>query len=210
MSNSIPVKNASGQPSRPARVHMRSTCIPPRLALAALLALLWPGLPRTQSTTLARMDLKELSQRAAVIARVRCVKAVSWVDLSLVWTLTAFELTEAWKGNPPAKFTVRLPGGEAAGRRVTVEGAPRFVAGEEAVLFLEPDRGGQMNIVSWAQGTFRIRRNPRTGAEEAMQDTAGLLVLDARTGLWSQGEQRRLPLVQLRARVARAIAESAR
>jgi len=210
MSISISAVSASGLPVRPEEVRGRSARIPRRLAIAAFFVLLWPGLPRTQSTTLARMDLKELAQRAAVIARVRCVKAVSWVDLSLVWTLTAFELTEAWKGNPPPKFTVRLPGGEAAGRRVTVEGAPRFVAGEEAVLFLEPDRGGQMNIVSWAQGTFRIGRNPRTGAEEALQDTASLLVLDPRTGQWSPGEHRRLPLAQLRARVARAIAEPAR
>ena len=188
----------------------RGAALPQRLAAAALFALLWPGLPATHSTTLARMDLRELARRAVYVARVRCVQAVSWADASLVWSLTSFEVTEIWKGDPPPKFTVRLPGGESAGKRVTVEGAPRFAVGEEAVLFLEPERGLQLNIVSWAQGTFRIRRNPRTGAEEATQDTAGLQLLDARSSKTSEGERRRLPLAELRAGVARAIAESGR
>jgi len=210
MSHLISANRVSPRSLRPAKVHRRSACIVPRLALAALFTLLWPGLPGTQSTTLARMDLRELALRAAYVARVRCVNASSAADAGRVWTETTFEVTEAWKGDPPAKFTVRLPGGEIAGRRVMVEGAPRFAVGEQAVLFLGVGRGRQINIVSWAQGTFRIRRNPRTGAEEAAQDTAGLLVLDPRSGQWSQGERRRLPLAQLRARVARAIAESAR
>jgi len=210
MSNLISANGAFRRLARPAKVHRRSACIPRRLALVALFALLWPGLPRIQSTSLARMDLRELALRAVYVARVRCVNAMSSGDTGHVWTETTFEVTEAWKGDPPAEFTVRLPGGEAAGRRVMVEGAPRFAVGEQAVLFLGIGKGRQMNILSWVQGTFRIRRNPRTGAEEATQDTAGLLELDPRTGQWSQGEQRRLPLAQLRARVARDIAESAR
>jgi len=200
----------SRRPLRPVNVYWRSACILPRLAFAALFVLLGPGLPRTQSTTLARMDLRELALRASYVARVRCVNASSAAGAGLVWTETTFEVTEAWKGDPPAKFSVRFPGGDAAGLRVRVEGAPRFAVGEQAVLFLGIGKGGQMNIVSWAQGTFRIGRDPRSGAEEATQDTAGLLVLDPRSGQWSQGQRRRIPLPQLRARVARAIAESAR
>ncbi|HKO05615.1 MAG TPA: hypothetical protein VJW51_12740 [Candidatus Acidoferrales bacterium] len=210
MSNLIPAHSkphlAAGQSRRPGR----GASLSRRMAAAALFALLWPGVPATQSTTLARMELRELALRAPYVARVRCVQAVSWADASLVWSLTSFEVIEAWKGNPPPKFTVRLPGGESAGKRVTVEGAPRFAVGEDAVLFLEPERGLQLNIVSWAQGTFRIRRNPRTGAEEATQDTAGLQILDARTGKSSEGERRRLTVAQLRAGVARAVAESKR
>ena len=201
-------------PARPPLLRVKARAgrggIHRRLALAALLALVGPGLPRSGSTTLARMDLRELAVRAAYVARVRCTNAVSSSDAGHVWTNTTFEVTEAWKGSPPAEFTVRLPGGSAAGLRVMVEGAPRFAVGEQAVLFLATGKGRQLSIVSWAQGTFRILRNPRTGAEEAMQDTAGLEVLDPRTGLWSQGGQRRISLSQLRARVAQAITEAAR
>ncbi|HMD33203.1 MAG TPA: hypothetical protein VKG84_14905 [Candidatus Acidoferrales bacterium] len=180
------------------------------LVAAAGLALLWPGGAPAQSTTLARMDLRELATRATYVARVRCVAATSWADASLVWTLSTFDVIESWKGDPPPRFTVRLPGGEAAGQRVTVEGAPRFAAGEEALLFLEPQRGRQMNIVSWAQGTFRIRRNPRTGAEEATQDTAGLQLIGPSAAKSSSGERRSLPLTKLRALVGSVLAESPR
>jgi hypothetical protein len=210
MSHLISANVPTRPPLRPAKGHARNGGIRWRVALAALFALLGPGLPRIHSTTLARMDLRELAMRAAYVARVRCTNAVSSADAGHVSTSTTFEVTEAWKGSPPAEFTVRLPGGNAAGLRVMVEGAPRFAVGEQAVLFLANGKGGQISIVSWAQGTFRIRRDPRTGAEEVMQDTAGLQVLDPRTGQWSQGGQRRISLGQLRMRVAQAIAESAR
>jgi hypothetical protein len=210
MNDFIPVNVPSRPPVWPANGRAGSGGIHWRLALVALFALLGPGLPATQSTTLARMDLRDLALRAAYVARVRCVNAVSAANAGHVWTSTTFKLTEAWKGDPPAEFTVRLPGGETAGLHVMVEGAPRFTAGEQAVLFLAIGKERQLNIVSWAQGTFRIGRDPRTGTEVATQDTAGLQVLDPRTGQWSQGGQRRLPLAQLRARVVQAIAESAR
>lgn len=210
MSHLIPANVPARPRLRPAKVRAGSGGIRWRLALAALFALVGPGLPRSGSTTLARMDLRELALRAAYVARVRCTNAVSSANAGYVWTRTTFEVTEAWKGSPPAEFTVRLPGGDAAGLRVMVEGAPRFAVGEQAVLFLAIGKGSELKILSWAEGTFRILRNPLTGAEEAMQDTAGLQVLDPRTGKWSQGGQRKLPLGQLRARVAQAIGESAR
>jgi hypothetical protein len=177
---------------------------------AALFLFCWPGPPPARSTSLARMDLRELARRSAYVARVQCLSSTNWPDARLAWTLTSFEVTDSWKGHPPEQFTIRLPGGETAGSRVTVEGAPRFVAGEEAVLFLEPGKGRQMNIVSWAQGTFRIRRDPRSGLEEATQDTAGVQLFDARGGQWSSGALHRLPVANLRALVARALAEAPR
>jgi hypothetical protein len=181
-----------------------------RWAAAIVIVLAGLGLPRAEATTLARMDVRELTERASYVARVRCVEASSLADAGQVWTVTTFEVTEAWKGNPPARFIVRLPGGEAAGVRVNVEGAPRFAAGEEAVLFLQAGKGRPTNIISWAQGTFRIRPNPRTGAEEAVQDTAGLPLLDTRSGRWWPGGRRQIPLVELRLAVARAAQEEKR
>jgi len=210
MKNSPNTQSAPGRPTLAGNSHRRSGWVAARLLAILLAALVWPAMPATESTTLARMDLRELSLRAAIIARVRCVASAPAANAGRVWTQTTFEVIAAWKGAPPARFTIRLPGGEAAGLRMTVEGAPRFSAGEEAVLFLDAGGGRPINIVSWAQGTFRIQRNARTGAEEAAQDTAGLRVLDSRTGKWSEGGIRRIPLAELQARVARAIAEVVR
>ncbi len=178
-------------------------------AFAFLLFLLALGMTQLHATTLARMDLRELALQSSYIVRARCLSTASQAGSGLISTLTTFAVTEAWKGNPPSTFTVRLPGGEAAGRRVTVEGAPRFVVGEEVVLFLSAAPSRPTSVVSWAQGTFRIRRNARTGVAEAVQDTAGLLVLDTRSGSWSSGERRQLPLAELRARVSRVLQEVA-
>jgi hypothetical protein len=182
----------------------------PASAAAILLALLPAGRAQLHATTLARMDVRELARQSAYIARARCMNTASQSAAGQVWTLSTFVVTEAWKGNPPSPFTVRLPGGQAAGLRVTVEGAPRFAAGEDVVLFLTPDSSRGMSIISWAQGTFRVRRNPRTGDAVVVQDTAGLQVLDTRSGSWSPGERRQLPLAELRARVTRALQEPAR
>jgi len=187
-----------------------SPSAPRRAAAAAILTLAALCLPQALATTLARMSVRELAQQSTYIARVRCVTAVTMADMNLVWTVSTFEVAEAWKGTPPPRFTVRLPGGVAAGLRVRVEGAPRFSAGEDLVLFLAEGRGRQMNIVSWAQGTFRIRKNLRTAVELAVQDTAGLQLLDARSGARTEGERRQLSLASLRASVAHALQEAAR
>jgi hypothetical protein len=191
---------------------------------AMFAALVCSGVPRAQTTTLARMDLRELSTRATIVARVRCVRITTWPAGNLVWTRTVFQLVESWKGDPPARFTVRLPGGESAGQRVIVEGAPRFAVGEDAVLFLEPLMGHEMTIVSWAQGTFRIHANPRTRVEEAMQDTAGLQLVDGNgasaragasparppTSMPANNDTRPISVARLRALVARALGEATR
>ena len=178
---------------------------PQRVTAPALLALAVLCLPHARATTLARMNLRELVQQSTYIARVRCVKTASVADPNMVWTVTTFEVTESWKGNPPLNFTVRLPGGDAAGLRVLVAGAPRFSVGEDVVLFLFDDRAHRLNILSWAQGTFRIRKDPRTAVELAIQDTAGLQVLDLRSGTRAEGERRQLSLPVLRATVARVL-----
>jgi len=210
MTQLIPAPHSRGGRQQPARRAGRDFRLPARLAASALVALLAPGLAPATATTLARMSVQELAQQATYVARVRCAKTASVADENLVWTLTRFDVIETWKGSPPSPFILRLPGGEAAGLRVAVEGAPRFSVGEEVVLFVTADRGRQMNIVSWAQGTFRIRQNPRTGVEEAVQDTAGLQILDANSGRRSTGGRRQFPLAELRTAVSRAVREGAR
>lgn len=194
----------------PARRTPRARVNLPASAAAALLALFCSAPALLRATTLARMDLPQLARESTFIARARCVRVASRAGSGMVWTFSTFVVTEAWKGNPPSPFIVRMPGGKAAGLRVSVEGAPRFAVGEDVVLFLSGPAAPTTTILSWAQGTFRIRRNPRTGAEEAVQNTAGLRVFDSRSGAWSPGERRQGTLAALRARVAAALQDAAR
>jgi len=177
------------------------------VALAAAAASVWTGAPPAAGTNLVRMDVRALALSATSIVRARCLAVASRPDAGSVSTFTTFQTLERWKGPAPQQFTLRLPGGEAAGFTVRVEGAPRFFPGEEVVLFLARTRSGDITIVSWAQGTFRIRMNPLAGVEEALQDTGGLTLLDGHSPRGSAGARRNLSLAVLRAQVARSLAE---
>jgi hypothetical protein len=161
-----------------------------------------------EATTLARLSLDQLARAAETVARVRCTEAASYVQDGTVWTRTQFTVIEPLKGVPPAQVTVRLPGGRAGGVLVVVEAAPRFRPGEESVLFLERTSTGEYSVTGWALGTFRVRRNARTGEETVTQDSSGLAVFDAAARRFVIEGVRDLPLGEFRRRLAGAFRSS--
>lgn len=173
------------------------------LASIALLAI------SAGATTLKRMSLEEMTATASVVARVRCTASEVRAERGEIWTFTSFETVETLKGSPPAQFTVRLIGGRLGHLKATVDGVPRFRNGEELILFLEPAPAGQWTVVSWVQGTFRVRHDPATGSEVVTQDTSGLAMFDARTRQFMPGGVRNLPLGEFKQRVADAAARDA-
>ena len=134
------------------------------------------------STTLVRMSVAQMTQAAQLVARVRCVSNSTGWDAGEIWTSTSFAVEETWKGSPSANsnstLTVRLLGGTVKNLTSAVSGIPRFVPGEEVILFLEPATHGDYSVVSWIQGTFRIRRDLRTSRQIAIQDTASFDTFD--------------------------------
>jgi hypothetical protein len=90
------------------------------------------------ATTLSELSTDELSQEAAWIARVR----VNQISTSAIGTFPhreiQGELVEIFKGSGDVGDFVsfKLPGGERNGKTYAVMGLPRFVEGQEYVLFL--------------------------------------------------------------------------
>jgi len=162
-----------------------------------------------QATTLARMSLAKMTQAASVVIRARCVGNSAGWDAGEIWTLSAFDVENVWKGASPERITVRLLGGRAGNLTSSVSGVPRFRPGEEVVLFLEPTARGDYSVVSWEQGTFRIARNA-AGAESVTQDTAAFATFDPATQRYEATGIRGVPIETLRARVADALSNSAR
>ena len=162
-----------------------------------------------QATTLARMSLAKMTQAASVVIRARCVGNSAGWDAGEIWTLSAFDVEDVWKGASPERITVRLLGGRAGNLTSSVSGVPRFRPGEEVVLFLEPTARGDYSVVSWEQGTFRIGRNA-AGAESVTQDTAAFATFDPTTQRYEAPGIRGVPIETLRARVADALSNSAR
>ena len=154
------------------------------------------------ATTLLRMSLAKMAHTAKVIARARCVGSSANWDAGEIWTFTTFDAEETWRGTTPARFTVRLLGGRLGNLTASVSGVPRFRIGEDVILFLEPTARGDFSVVGWEQGTFRIKRDPRTGKASATQDSAAFATFDPVTRQFQVEGIERMPLNTLRARIA--------
>jgi hypothetical protein len=165
--------------------------------------------PVSQATTLMRMSLAQMARTAQVIVRARCVSNATLWDEGEIWTRTTFDVEESWSGPPGSRqLAVRLLGGSLGNISSRVSGIPRFQPGEDTVLFLEPSRNGDFAIVSWQQGTFRIRQNAAMGAEIVVQDTASALTYDPVSRRFEAAGIRAMALVDFRSRVVAALGAS--
>jgi hypothetical protein len=111
-----------------------------RLAVLILGALL--ATTPAKPTTLVRMSIAQMTQAAHLVVRARCVSNSTAWDAGEIWTFTSFAMEETWKGtlsgNSGTYLTVRLLCGSVGNLTSTVSGIPRFIPGEQVVLFLEP------------------------------------------------------------------------
>ena len=162
----------------------------------------------TAATSLERMSVAQIARSARLIVRVECVANFTSWDAGEVWTFTSFEIESSWKGAPPAaRITVRLLGGRVGNLTSSVSGVPRFRPGEKVVLFLEPSSRGDFSVVSWMQGTFRIRRDARTGKESVTQDTAAFATFNPGKRQFENSGVQGLALDTFRAQVSAALGE---
>jgi len=156
------------------------------------------------ATMLVRMDLNALARSAEIIARVRCIHTNTRWESGAVWTFDDFDVLEVFKGSASQLLRVRLPGGRVEHTDVRIEGVPEFASGEETILFVERTSAGDYGITSWAQGTFRVRRQP-SGDALLTQDTSHIAVFDPRTRQFTTTGARNLPLSEFREQLAEAL-----
>lgn len=168
------------------------------IAFAVLLA------PLAKSTMLERLSLAQLTSSAASVVHAECTGNQTLWHGGEIWTVTSFRVLGNWEGNSPQKIQVWMIGGRVGAVTSYVPGAPRFRPGEEAVLFLEPARSGALSITAWSEGTFRIRRDPRTGEMRVSQDTAITPDFDPSSRTFYATGIRDWPLAKLKARVIAA------
>jgi hypothetical protein len=160
-------------------------------------------------TTLARLSFAELAQRATAIARVRCLGTESkWLG-NEIWTETHFQVLEQDKGSLNPALTIRMLGGSVGNFHSRVDGVPVFHAGEEVYLFLWARDGEPFRVLGWSQGTFRISRNPRTGAENLTQDSAETPVYQQPSRQFVRDGIRGLSVTDFRQRLQKILAATA-
>lgn len=156
------------------------------------------------ATTLVRMDLDALARSAEFVVRARCVATEARWESGSIWTFAQFEVLESFKGAPPRSLRVRLPGGRTGNMHTRVDGVPEFSSGEETVLFVERTSAGDLGVTSWAQGTFRVRRDA-SGESHLIQDSSRFAIFDPRTRRFSSSGIRDISLSEFRQKLSDAL-----
>ncbi len=122
-----------------------------RWFLVASAVALCAALGTLQASQVRAVNLEDMTERAETIFAGRCVRVKSMHDPQTGRRVTqaTFEVHRAVKGEPGPTITVKLLGG--------IVGQPRFVEGEEVVLFLYGESAlGLSSPVGFGQGKFSI------------------------------------------------------
>jgi hypothetical protein len=118
------------------------------------------------ATVIVPAEFTEIVGGSAIIAHARIVDVrPQWAD-GRRWidsVVTADVVTYLKGGSNQETITFKVPGGQLGRYRSVVVGAPQFVRGEEAVLFLKAHGDELPDVFGLNQGVFRIRIDSVTG-----------------------------------------------
>ncbi len=126
------------------------------------------------ASTVLKVGLDRLSRSAGRVVSgevlsVNPVAGENGVIFSDVTLRVARAMPRALTGRT---ITLRMIGGEMDGRRVYLQGMPRFEVGDEVVLFLNRRTAGVMGAtVGLWQGVFYLGRDKGTGQEYVLDHT---------------------------------------
>lgn len=112
-------------------------------------------------------DLSTLVADAQVIVHGRVVQLEGRAsgDGLGIETLVTLQVTSYLKGDLGRELTFVARGGQLGRYRSIVSGAPRFVEGQEVVLFLGAKPPAMPHVIRLGQGAFRVSVDQRTGAK---------------------------------------------
>jgi hypothetical protein len=166
--------------------------------LAILLAAAAAG---AESSSFLALSQEELLAGSAAVLQGRVVEVESFwnAEHTAILSEALVSVDEVLVGRAPTLVRVRTFGGTVAGYTVEAHGFPRFVAGEEALLFLyrEP-ADGSVRVWGYQQGQYRIETR---GGERIAVPAVGRGVRLLRSDGVEVEPARALPLAELRQRV---------
>jgi hypothetical protein len=151
-------------------------CYPSRwLAACALLTLL-PLAAR--ATTVIAPSFDRLVDSSDYIVRATVKSVVSeWRDnpdkpgQRYIGSRVELEVLETVKGTPPSPLVLDLVGGKVGDKELAIDGMPKFVVGEENILFVKGNGRQIVPLVGMMHGKFSVRRDKRTGRDEVIRHT---------------------------------------
>jgi hypothetical protein len=179
-----------------------------RPALAALLAAaLLIGGPAA-ATTMLRINLPELSQKAGTIVHgtVRRMESRWSGDRRRIITDVEIQVTETLKGQAGSTVLLIQPGGKVGDIGQMVHGLATFTPGEEVVVFLDRQGANAFRVTAMAQGKYQVRRSADSRSVLAVPENTGdALLLDPTTRQPTTSEQRTITLEELKASIRTAL-----
>lgn len=149
----------------------------------------------TRATVVVPTDLNELvrDSLAIVRGRVASVRARQGTGRQ-VERLVTIDVITYYKGDLGKSLVFRVPGGTLGRYRTLVIGAPKYVDGEEVVLFLNARGPSMPHVLGLFQGTYRVVEDEAAGTRVVVP--AGLRAT-SRTRQVVRGDGSRRP-VELR------------
>jgi hypothetical protein len=130
-----------------------------------------------RAATLRAMKLADLTHGADVIFVGTVVsRASGWnADHSRIYTRTTFQVEDYLKGHAGETIVIETLGGGVGGIGMRVAGMPTFNVKQKHLIFVKTGRvTGTHRVLGWAQGNFRIHRDPRSGREVVSRDLSGV------------------------------------
>ena len=103
-------------------------------------------------------SVEELARLSDSVVRGRVVSATSrWSeDQRRIFTYVEIAPSSVWRGAPPARVTVIVPGGVVGPIGQRVDGAAAFAKDEEVVVFLSQAEERAFRVTGLAQGKFSV------------------------------------------------------
>lgn len=146
------------------------------------------------ATVLLPADFNDIVSGSQIIVHGRVVDVrAEWTnDRAQIESYVTVVPSSFYRGSPTASVTFRVPGGQVGRYKQVTVGAPQFVPGEEAIVFLRASGPTVPQVFGLSQGVFRVRLDSRTGRR-----TVILPILMARgtaTERVSRGARVRQPL----------------
>lgn len=165
------------------------------LFLVSSLALLLGLVSPLTATTVKRKSFNELVQEAELVAvgRVINVQSLPTADKKYVYTYVTVNELDIMKGSfDEAQLTIRMDGGDTGtGRRLLIQGVPKFQYGDEVVIFLKGNGQTICPFVGWEQGLLRVEKDQKSG-ERLVKSSRGQRIHGIKNGafLLDAGEQK--------------------
>ena len=130
------------------------------------------------ATTVARLDMEQLVQRADLIVQGHVQSVYSQWDEArrLVFTYISIRVDEPLKGERRQWVLIRQVGGSIGTIRMSVAGVPQFKSGEMAIVFLKRQGDSTFQVVGMNQGLYEIID------DFAVSNVFGVDLIDSKTG----------------------------